>query len=58
MLRHIYISAIDFNKSTPAQLEAIGKSMGHRVEQQFLYKWRSYDVSSDSSESSDLYDDI
>lgn len=40
MIRHLYISAIDFNNSTPAQLEAIGKSMGHRVEQQFLYKWK------------------
>jgi hypothetical protein len=55
MLRHLYISAIDFNNSTPAQLEAIGKSMGHRVEQQFLYKWQP--ISADSTDSTDSEDD-
>jgi hypothetical protein len=55
MLRHLFISAIDFNNSTPAQLEAIGKSMGHRVEQQFLYKWKP--ISSNLSDSSDPTDD-
>jgi hypothetical protein len=56
MLRHLFISAIDFNNSTPAQLEAIGKSMGHRVEQQFLYKWKP--ISADSTDSNDSPDDI
>ena len=58
MLRHLYISAIDFNRSTPAELQAIGKSMGHRVEQQLLYKWKpissdSLDLVDSSADSSD-----
>jgi hypothetical protein len=58
MIRHLYISAIDFNNSTPAQLETIGKSMGHRVEQQFLYKWKIQTPESDDpSDSTDSADD-
>lgn len=38
MLRHIYISAIDFNM--PAiELKRIGDKMGHHINQQMLYKW-------------------
>jgi hypothetical protein len=40
MLRHIYISSLDFN-STPSTLLEIGKKMGHQLSQQMLYKWRN-----------------
>jgi hypothetical protein len=40
MLRHIFISTIDFNQSTPEQLQKIGNQMGHNVSQQLLYKWK------------------
>ena len=40
MLRHIYISSLDFN--LPAtELQAIGLKMGHHLSQQMLYKWRA-----------------
>jgi hypothetical protein len=39
MLRHIYISSLDFN-SSPAILQEIGKKMGHHITQQMLYKWK------------------
>jgi hypothetical protein len=40
MLRHIYISSLDFN--LPAtELQAIGFKMGHHISQQMLYKWRT-----------------
>lgn len=39
MLRHIYISSLDFN-SPPAQLIQIGLKMGHHITQQMLYKWK------------------
>ena len=42
MLRHIYISSLDFN-SSPSQLLEIGKKMGHQLSQQMLYKWRTVD---------------
>jgi len=38
MLRHIYISSLDFN-SPPSKLIEIGKKMGHQLSQQMLYKW-------------------
>lgn len=39
MLRHIYISSLDFN--IPAtELQAIGFKMGHHISQQMLYKWQ------------------
>jgi hypothetical protein len=41
MLRHIFISTIDFNQSTPEQLQQIGNKMGHNVSQQLLYKWKA-----------------
>ena len=41
MLRHLFISTIDFNHSTPEELQQIGKKMGHNVSQQLLYKWKS-----------------
>jgi hypothetical protein len=44
MLRHIYISSLDFN-SPPAQLLEIGKKMGHQLSQQMLYKWKLPDQS-------------
>jgi hypothetical protein len=40
MLRHIYISSLDFN-SPPSTLLEIGKKMGHQLSQQMLYKWKS-----------------
>jgi len=40
MLRHIYISSLDFN-SPPSTLLEIGKKMGHQLSQQMLYKWRN-----------------
>lgn len=39
MLRHIYISSLDFNLP-PSVLVEIGKKMGHQLSQQMLYKWR------------------
>jgi len=42
MLRHIYISSLDFN-SPPSMLIEIGKKMGHQLSQQMLYKWKSTD---------------
>jgi len=39
MLRHIYISALDFNRPL-TELQAIGRKMGHCVTQQMLYRWR------------------
>ena len=41
MLRHMFISTIDFNNSTPEVLQKIGNQMGHHVNQQLLYKWKS-----------------
>ena len=41
MLRHMFISTIDFNQSTPEELQKIGHQMGHNVSQQLLYKWKS-----------------
>ena len=41
MLRHMFISTIDFNRSTPEELQAIGQQMGHNVSQQLLYKWKA-----------------
>lgn len=42
MLRHIYISSLDFN-SPPSELIEIGKKMGHAITQQMLYKWKDSD---------------
>ena len=42
MLRHIFISSLDFN-SPPASLQEISKKMGHHLTQQMLYKWRDSD---------------
>ena len=42
MLRHIYISSLDFN-SPPVLLLEIGKKMGHQLSQQMLYKWKTKD---------------
>lgn len=44
MLRHMFISTIDFNNSTPEELQVIGHQMGHNVSQQLLYKWKSKDT--------------
>ena len=41
MLRHMFISTIDFNRSTPEELQKIGNQMGHNVSQQLLYKWKA-----------------
>jgi len=38
-LRHLYISAIDFNNTRAIELENIGKSMGHSVAMQKGYQW-------------------
>lgn len=38
-LRHLYISAIDFNNTRTAELEKIGKMMGHSVVMQKGYQW-------------------
>ena len=43
MLRHIYISSLDFN-SPPVLLLEIGKKMGHQLSQQMLYKWQTNDL--------------
>ena len=51
MLRHIFISTIDFNNSTPEQLQKIGQQMGHNVSQQLLYKWNSRKMDSDHYDS-------
>jgi hypothetical protein len=56
MLRHMFISTIDFNNSTPEQLQIIGNQMGHHISQQLLYKWKSQnaqDIEDKSSEDSD-----
>ena len=53
MLRHMFISTIDFNNSTPEQLQIIGNQMGHHIGQQLLYKWKSQDTQDKSSEDSD-----
>jgi len=39
MLRHIYISSLDFNLP-PSTLKQIGDKMGHHLSQQLLYKWK------------------
>jgi hypothetical protein len=39
MLRHIYISSLDFNRPF-IELQEIGRKMGHCVTQQVLYRWR------------------
>jgi hypothetical protein len=39
MLRHMYVSEIDFNKMTYRQMEALGKQMGHKLETQKQYQW-------------------
>ena len=39
MLRHIYISSLDFNLP-PSTLKQIGDTMGHHLSQQLLYKWK------------------
>lgn len=39
MIRHLYVSALDFNKMTMREMEAIGKRMGHRMEMQKQYQW-------------------
>jgi hypothetical protein len=48
MLRHMFISTIDFNNSTPEELQVIGHQMGHHVNQQLLYKWKINHVINDS----------
>ena len=40
MLRHIYISSLDFNLP-PSVLKQIGDKMGHHLSQQLLYKWKT-----------------
>lgn len=50
MLRHIFISTIDFNKTTPERLQEIGNKMGHNISQQILYKWREQAGDSEHSE--------
>jgi hypothetical protein len=45
MLRHMFISTIDFNRSTAEELQTIGNQMGHNVSQQLLYKWKPKDDS-------------
>jgi hypothetical protein len=42
MLRHIYISSLDFNIAA-TELQAIGLKMGHQLSQQMLYKWKTKD---------------
>jgi hypothetical protein len=42
MLRHIYISSLDFN-IVATELQAIGLKMGHQLSQQMLYKWKTQD---------------
>lgn len=37
-LRHSFISALDYNRLSPAQLKAIAYAMGHDVAQQQLYR--------------------
>jgi hypothetical protein len=56
MLRHMFISTIDFNNSTPEQLQIIGNQMGHHISQQLLYKWKlqnAQGIEDKSSEDSD-----
>jgi hypothetical protein len=37
----MFISTIDFNRSTPEELQTIGHQMGHNISQQLLYKWKA-----------------
>jgi hypothetical protein len=51
MLRHIYISSLDFN-IVATELQAIGLKMGHQLSQQMLYKWKTNPPGSNMDESS------
>jgi hypothetical protein len=46
MLRHIYISSLDFNLP-PSTLKQIGDKMGHHLSQQLLYKWKTDSTASE-----------
>jgi hypothetical protein len=39
ILRHMYISNLDFNNLTLREMEEIGGKMGHKVSMQAQYKW-------------------
>ena len=51
MLRHIYISSLDFN-IVATKLQAIGLKMGHQLSQQMLYKWKTNPPGSNVTETS------
>ena len=51
----MFISTIDFNNSTPEQLQIIGNQMGHHIAQQLLYKWKSQDTE-DAQDAQDSQD--
>ena len=39
MLRHLYVSQLDFNHLTLRELEEVSKQMGHKASMQAQYKW-------------------
>lgn len=39
MLRHLYVSQLDFNNLTLRELEEVSKKMGHKASMQAQYKW-------------------
>ena len=43
IIRHLYISSLDFNKMTTKELDKIGKQMGHSLNMQSQYRWNNTD---------------
>jgi len=41
IIRHLYISSLDFNKMTTKELDKIGKQMGHSLNMQSQYRWNN-----------------
>jgi hypothetical protein len=43
IIRHLYISSLDFNKMTTKELDKISKQMGHSLNMQSQYRWNNAD---------------
>lgn len=43
LIRHLYISSLDFNKMTTKELDKISKHMGHSLNMQSQYRWNNAD---------------
>ena len=43
LIRHLYISSLDFNKMSTKELDKIGKQMGHSLAMQSQYRWNNAD---------------